>query len=293
MEITIDRNSGFCFGVRLAIEQAEARLEESGKLHCLGDIVHNVAEMDRLKKKGLISVDHGRLKELGGEHVLFRAHGEPPSSYELSETSKVKLTDATCPIVKKLQERIKKAWENLKKVKGQVVIFGDPNHPEIIGLQGQTGGQAIIVSHPGDLHAIDPRRPVEVFSQTTKSTEDFFELGENIGRLMEKHFKNEAAPLKIHNTICRQVSRRIPLIREFAASRDVIVFVGGKQSSNGKILFSHCREVNANSHFVSVASDVSGYWFDGARSAGICGGTSTPHWLMEQVAEKIKELTRI
>jgi 4-hydroxy-3-methylbut-2-en-1-yl diphosphate reductase len=292
MEITIDQNSGFCFGVRLAIEQAEARLEKSGKLHCLGDIVHNVAEMDRLKEKGLISVGHDRLKELGGQHVLFRAHGEPPSSYEMSDINKVKLTDATCPIVKKLQERVKKAWENLRKIDGQLVIFGDPNHPETIGLHGQTGGQAIVISHPTGLDAIDPRRPVEVFSQTTKSTEEFIELGKNIGQLMEKYFEGDRVPLKMNNTICRQVSRRIPLIREFANDRDVIVFVGGRESSNGKILFSHCREVNPNSWFVSVPSEVRGDWFAGARSAGVCGGTSTPQWLMEQVAAKIKELTR-
>jgi 4-hydroxy-3-methylbut-2-en-1-yl diphosphate reductase len=289
MNITIDHDSGFCFGVERAIELAEARLQETGRLHCLGDIVHNIAEMERLKKKGLISVDHSRLSELSGEPVLFRAHGEPPSSYEITADNNNELTDATCPIVKKLQERIKKAWEVLSETGGQLVIFGDPDHPETIGLQGQTGGKAIIIRDPDNLKNIDPQKPVEIFSQTTKSTEGFLQLEKNISNLMKPLF-NDKIPLKVHNTICGQISKRMPRIREFAARHDVIIFVSGKQSSNGKVLFSHCKEINQSSWFVSLPEEIQGKWFTGASSAGICGGTSTPRWLMEEVANKIKEL---
>jgi 4-hydroxy-3-methylbut-2-en-1-yl diphosphate reductase len=289
MKITIDHDSGFCFGVKRAIEQAEAILEETGRLHCIGDIVHNIAEMERLKKKGLISVDHNRLNELSGEPVLFRAHGEPPSSYIISGRNKNELTDATCPIVKKLQVRIKKAWEALSETGGQLVIFGDPDHPETIGLQGQTGEKAIIISDPDNLKGINPRKPVEVFSQTTKSTEGFMQLEKNIGNFM-KPFFTDKIPLRVHNTICGQISKRMPRIREFAGSHDVIIFVSGRQSSNGKVLFSHCKEINQSSWFVSLPEEIRGEWFTGAASAGICGGTSTPRWLMEEVADKIKEL---
>jgi 4-hydroxy-3-methylbut-2-en-1-yl diphosphate reductase len=289
MKITIDDDSGFCFGVERAIEQAEAILQKTGRLHCVGDIVHNIAEMDRLKKKGLISVDHNRLNELGGEQVLFRAHGEPPSSYKTAAGNNNELTDATCPIVKKLQERIRKAWENLSKTGGQLVIFGNPDHPETIGLQGQTGGKAIIISDPEDLESISPGKPLELFSQTTKSTEGFLQLEKNIRNIMKPFYRDEI-PLRVHNTICGQISRRMPRIREFAGRHDVIIFVSGKQSSNGKVLFSHCKEVNESSWFVSLPEEIQGEWFTGAGSAGICGGTSTPRWLMEEVAIKIKEL---
>ena len=292
MKITIDSDSGFCFGVKLAIEQAEAELEKTGKLHCVGDIVHNVAEMERLKKKGLISVDHEKFKELTGESVLFRAHGEPPSSYQLIKEHNIRLTDATCPIVKKLQARIKEAWYRLEKSNGQLVVFGDHRHAETIGLQGQTNGRAIIISDPADLSKIDPERPVEVFSQTTKSTEGFLELERNIGMLMKPYYPENEIPLRSHNTICRQISGRMPRIREFAASHDVIVFVSGRQSSNGKVLFDNCKEVNQNSWFVSLPGEVESEWFAGASSTGICGGTSTPRWLMEEIEVKIRELTK-
>jgi 4-hydroxy-3-methylbut-2-en-1-yl diphosphate reductase len=289
MKITIDNDSGFCFGVKRAIEQAESILQETGRLHCVGDIVHNIAEMERLKKKGLVSVDHNRLNELSGEPVLFRAHGEPPSSYIISGRNNNQLTDATCPIVKKLQMRIKKAWGTLSETGGQLVIFGDPDHPETIGLQGQTGGKAIIISNPDNLEGINPQKPVEMFSQTTKSTEGFIQLEKNIGDFM-KPFFNDKVPLKVHNTICGQISKRTPRIREFAGNHDVIIFVSGRQSSNGKVLFSHCKEINQSSWFVSLPEEIRGEWFTGASSAGICGGTSTPRWLMEEVAGKIKEL---
>lgn len=293
MKITIDGGSGFCFGVRRAIEQAEAELEKTGKLHCVGDIVHNIAEMERLKEKGLISIDHEKLKELTGESVLFRAHGEPPSSYNLIKgNNSIRLTDATCPIVKKLQERIKEAQARLDKNHGQLVIFGDPGHAETIGLHGQTGGMAIIISDPADLSKIDPEKPVEIFSQTTKGTQEFLELEKNIEILMKPYYGENEIPLKTHNTICRQISGRVPGIREFAARHDVIIFVSGRQSSNGKVLFANCKEVNKRSWFVSFPSEVKPEWFAGASSAGICGGTSTPRWLMEEAEEQIRKLTR-
>jgi 4-hydroxy-3-methylbut-2-en-1-yl diphosphate reductase len=291
MKITIDPDSGFCFGVRVAIEKAEAGLEKSGKLHSLGDIVHNNAEMGRLGERGLVSIDHGGLREITGKPVLFRAHGEPPSSYKIAEDNNIPVTDATCPIVKKLQLRINKAWERIREKNGQLVIYGNPDHPETIALRGQTGNNAIIVSNPEELSEIDPRRPVVVFSQTTKNTGEFLRLEKNIRKIMEPHFKGQEIPLKVNNTICRQISGRTPRIRKFAASHDVIIFVGGTQSSNGKVLFSHCREVNPRSWFVSLPGEVQGEWFNGAHSAGICGGTSTPQWLMEQVAGKISDLT--
>ncbi len=292
MKVTIDENSGFCFGVKRAIEQAEKLLEERGKLFCLGDIVHNNAEMERLREHGLACVSREEIDKLKNQKILFRAHGEPPSSYKITEKNNNSLTDATCPIVSKLQERIKKAWAVLSKSEGQLVIFGNPDHPETIGLQGQTDGKAIVVTSPGNLSEIDPKRPVELFSQTTKNNEEFLELKNNIRKLMKDHFKDGELPLRVHNTICKQISGRIPLIRKFAASQEVIVFVGGRQSSNAKILFGHCKEVNPKSWFVSVPEEVTAKWFNDARSAGVCGATSTPQWLMKDVAEKIRELTR-
>ena len=290
MQVTIDPGSGFCFGVKRAIEQAESLLEEGRGLYCLGDIVHNTAEMERLRERGLTSVSREEIGRLKWSSVLFRAHGEPPSSYRLIRDKELTLTDATCPIVLKLQERIKKAWERQKGEGGQVVIFGNPGHPEITGLLGRTNGQAIIVSGPGDLSAIDPAKPVELFSQTTKDTDQFLQIEKIIRQMMSDHFTTGAVPLKVHNTICQQISGRRPQIREFAGQHDVIVFVGGAQSSNAKVLFGHCREVNPRSRFVTGPGELEAEWFEGARSAGVCGATSTPLWLMEKVAEKIREM---
>lgn len=292
MEVTIDPGSGFCFGVRRAVEQAEKHLERTGRLHSLGDIVHNRAETDRLRGKGLISIDHEGLGMLRGEHILFRAHGEPPSSYEVAGKNNLTLTDATCPIVKKLQQRVKKAMEETRKGGGQVVIYGTPGHPETNGLQGQANGEALVVSEPSNLAGINPKRPVVLFSQTTKSTEGFRLLAENIREMMREHHGDGNIPLKVHNTICRQISGRVPLIREFAGRHDVVVFVGGEKSSNAKVLFSHCREVNPRSHFVTGPEDLDEAWFTNAPTAGVSGATSTPLWLMEKVAARIRELTK-
>jgi 4-hydroxy-3-methylbut-2-en-1-yl diphosphate reductase len=291
IRVTVDPDSGFCFGVRLAIETAEKLLEKHGKLHCLGDIVHNKEEIKRLAAKGLITTGRQNLENQVSGQVLFRAHGEPPSSYSMTRKNKLDLTDATCPIVRKLQERIRKAWEAIKLQNGQLVIFGNPDHPEIIGLRGQTDDGAIIISDPGDLSAIDPSRPVELFSQTTKNPGEYLRLSTNITDLMKKHHPGTTVPLKVNNTICGQISRRTPLIRKFAGSHDVIIFVGGIDSSNARVLFHHCRESNPRSWFITVPEELEGDWFRNASSAGVCGATSTPVWLMENVASKIREIT--
>ncbi len=291
MDVTIDQGSGFCFGVRRAIEQAESLLENDSSLYCLGDIVHNKAEMERLADRGLTSISREEMGNLEKGSVLFRAHGEPPSSYKTTSEKGLQLTDATCPIVKKLQERVRKAWELQQRKGGQVVIFGNPGHPETIGLMGHTGGGAIIVTDPSDLGKIDPQRPVDLFSQTTKNSDEYRKLEENIRQRMSEYFSVDKLPLKAHNTICGQISGRTPKIRRFAASHDVIVFVGGTHSSNAKVLFAHCLEVNSRSRFVSAPEELEEGWFKNARSAGVCGATSTPQWLMETVAEKIRSLT--
>ncbi|TVR72734.1 MAG: 4-hydroxy-3-methylbut-2-enyl diphosphate reductase [Marinilabiliales bacterium] len=291
MVVTIDPSSGFCFGVRRAIEQAEDLLDREGKLYCLGDLVHNKAEMQRLERRGLTSIDHSAMEKLREAPLLFRAHGEPPSSYDLTGRNRLSLTDATCPIVKKLQEKVRKAWMEMKEKGGQLVIFGNPGHPETIGLLGHTEGGAVIVQEAGNIEAVNPAQPVTLFSQTTRNPDEYRRLAGNIEAKMKEHFPGGNVPLKVHNTICGQISGRTPRIRKFAASRDVIVFVGGSQSSNAKVLFGQCREVNPRSWFVTGASEIKPEWFEDAGSAGVCGATSTPRWLMEEAAERIRELT--
>lgn len=291
MQITIDPDSGFCFGVRRAVEQAEKQLAKNGRLYCLGDIVHNKAEMDRLAERGLITIDHDRLRQIRKEPVMFRAHGEPPESYRIAGQNSLLLTDATCLIVKKLQERIQMASDRVRENGGQLVIYGSPDHPEIVGLRGHTGDSVIIVNDPSDLGRINPKRPVELFSQTTKSPEGFRQLAKNIRALMKPHFSGGKLPLNVHNTICGQISRRMPLIRKFASGHEVVIFVGGTKSSNAKVLFNHCREVNPRCRFVSGPEELMAEWFRDVESAGVCGATSTPVWLMEQVADRIRELT--
>ncbi len=291
MKVTIDTDSGFCFGVKRAIELAESSLEQNRDLYCLGDIVHNKAEIKRLSEKGLVTTDRKSFRNRKSGQILFRAHGEPPSSYDIIKKNKLSLIDATCPIVRKLQERIKKTWASLSECNGQLVIYGNPDHPEIIGLQGQAENHAIIVSDPSDISEIDPARPVELFSQTTKSTEEYRRLEKNIREKMQQHFSQDEMPLKVHKTICGQISRRTPLIRKFAGSHDVIVFAGGSQSSNARVLFGQCRDANPRSWFVSHPDEVEKEWLTGASTAGVCGATSTPLWLMEKVAERIRDLT--
>jgi len=290
MLVEIDNNAGFCFGVIKAVEIAEKKLGEQDKLYCIGDIVHNEEEINRLKTMGMEVISHAELSNLKNKTVLIRAHGEPPSTYKLATENGVILVDATCPVVLKLQERVRDAWEKMALSNGTVIIYGKKGHAEVIGLVGQTEGNAVIVEKPEDLDNIDFSKPVEVFSQTTKEPEMYQAIIEKIKTLMAQHFPNQESPLKIHNTICGQVANRKTEIRKFATSHDVIVFVSGKKSSNGKMLFHECEEANKQSHFISEVSEINPQWFKQASSVGISGATSTPKWLMEQVAAAIKSM---
>ncbi|MEY3343792.1 MAG: hypothetical protein RL090_1476 [Bacteroidota bacterium] len=285
MNITIDHESGFCFGVVFAIQMAEAELDESGTLYCLGDIVHNNMEVDRLTKKGLKIINHDQFRELRDCKVLIRAHGEPPETYQTAIKNNIELIDASCPVVLKLQNRVRTSFEEVKENNGQVVIYGEPGHAEVNGLVGQTEGEAIIVTGEHDLDKIDYNRPVYLFSQTTKSTAGFQKIQDAIEKRV-KDFRGvrEVGELIANDTICRQVSNREPQLQKFAARFDVVVFVSGKKSSNGKALYEVCKKVNPNTHFISEVAEIQDSWFEGAQEIGICGATSTPMWLMEDVA---------
>lgn len=282
MRVVIDHKSGFCFGVVNAIKKAEEALLEEKTLYCLGDIVHNGMEVNRLEELGLISIDHGKFHTLSNCKVLLRAHGEPPETYEYAKANNVELIDATCPVVLKLQQRVKKAADEMEKVGGQLIIYGKAGHAEVIGLNGQTQHKAVIVENPDDLKNVDPEKPSVLFAQTTKSIEKFQQLGKNIQE------NSKGGELKIHDTICRQVSNRVPRMKEFAAEHDVIIFVGGKKSSNARILYDVCKETNPRSFFISFTEELDFAWFAKAESVGICGATSTPLWLMEQVRDLIQ-----
>ncbi len=285
MNVTIDQESGFCFGVVFAIQMAEAELDVSGTLYCLGDIVHNNMEVDRLTKKGLKIINHDQFRELKDCKVLIRAHGEPPETYETAIRNNIELIDASCPVVLKLQNRVRTSYEEVKEVNGQVVIYGEPGHAEVNGLVGQTGGEAIIVTGERDLDKIDYNRPVYLFSQTTKSTAGFQKIQEAIEkRVTDFRGVREVGELIANDTICRQVSNREPQLERFAVRFDVVVFVSGKKSSNGKALYDVCKRVNPRTHFISEVSEIQDSWFEGAEEIGICGATSTPMWLMEDVA---------
>ncbi len=283
MKIEIDEKSGFCFGVVKAITTAEELLRSrGGAVWCLGDIVHNRVEVNRLERMGLQTVDHARLPELAGRCVLIRAHGEPPRTYALAKRYGIELADATCPVVAKLQERVRRAWEEMKGVDGQVVILGKPGHAEVVGLTGQTNEEAIVVESLSDLSRVDFERPVCLLSQTTQSLSLFNAIRDEILRRAA-----DPATVTVHDTICRQVSNRNPHLRDFAARFDAVVFVSGSKSSNGKALYEVCREANGRSYKVEEASELRKEWFEGVGSVGVCGATSTPKWLMEEVAQAI------
>ncbi|MFT5749913.1 MAG: (E)-4-hydroxy-3-methyl-but-2-enyl pyrophosphate reductase [Ancylomarina sp.] len=281
MIIEIDQNSGFCFGVVNAIEKAEETLAKDKTLYCIGDIVHNNIEVDRLKDQGLKTINHDDFEKLSNAKVLFRAHGEPPLSYKKAKENNIEIIDASCPVVLNLQKRIKKTYLELKKIDGQILIYGKKGHAEVNGLVGQTEGEAIVIEYVEDLKKVDFEKPVTLFSQTTKTISGFKE----ITNILNLKCQNE---LKINDTICRQVSNRMPNIREFAKKHDVIIFVSGKKSSNGKLLFDVCKQENEQSYFVSHPDEVKMTWFSEAKSVGISGATSTPSWLMEQIARNIK-----
>lgn len=284
MNIEIDKKSGFCFGVVNAIKKAEEELDKGEVLYCLGDIVHNGQEVKRLEEKGLITINHEQFANLKNAKVLLRAHGEPPSTYELARKNNITLVDASCPVVLKLQSRIKTAYQNEGQDDTQIVIYGEHGHAEVNGLMGQTDGKAIVIENENDLSKIDLSKNVRLFSQTTKSLDGFNRLIANI----QENIKNDAK-LEASDTICRQVSNRIPNITTFASENDIIIFVSGKKSSNGKVLYNHSKSVNPNTYFVSEPSEIHSLDLDLTKKIGICGATSTPRWLMEEVAQAIEE----
>ena len=282
MEILIDEHAGYCFGVVKAIGAAEEVLKNDGRLYCLGDIVHNSAEVERLKNLGLEVIDHDMLESLQGKKVLIRAHGEPPETYRMAKALSIELVDATCPIVLALQQRIKKGYDEMRPVGGQIVIFGKPGHAEVVGLTGQTDGTAIIVSSPDDIGAIDFQRPIRLYSQTTKSREEYQRLRDNIASRLP-----EGADFVAYDTVCNRVANRARDLEGFARSVDVLLFVAGSNSSNGHYLYEYCRKVQPRTYLIADPSQLQKQWFDGAHRVGISGATSTPRWLMEDVKKAI------
>lgn len=283
MKIEIDSKSGFCFGVTRAIQMAEEELQRSKQLFCLGDIVHNGRECDRLKKMGLITIGHEEYSRLQDTKVLLRAHGEPPSTYHQARENGINIIDATCPVVLNLQERIKKEYQNNNPDR-QIVIFGKNGHAEVLGLVGQTEGNAIVIESPDEVTKLDFNRDISLYSQTTKPLDGFREIVEYIN----SHIAPKAT-FKYYDTICRQVANRMPNIRDFAARHDVILFVCGKKSSNGKVLYNECRQVNPRTFLIDTAREIQMEWLEECSSVGICGATSTPKWLMEECKQRIED----
>ena len=288
MKVTIDENSGYCFGVEYAIEMAEEALADGGELYCLGDIVHNAMEVERLQAKGLKIIERQDLVSLHNCRVLIRAHGEPPETYQLALAHNIELIDASCPVVLKLQNRVRHSFERVAPQGGQVVIYGQHGHAEVIGLAGQTGNTAIVVTKEEDLDLVDLTKPVALFSQTTKSMKGFYHLRDELGRRMEAAGHTSGDKFyEANDSICRQVSNREPQLRQFAKDNDVLLFVSGKKSSNGKALFAACQQENTHSYFIESEQEIDPTWLKDAENVGICGATSTPMWLMERVAEAV------
>lgn len=283
--IEIDSQSGFCFGVVTAIRKAEEELARGGTLYCLGDIVHNSDEVERLRKKGLETITHDDLESLKGVKVLLRAHGEPPRTYDVARRNNIDIIDATCPVVLRLQQRIKAQYDNSAAADTQIVIYGKLGHAEVNGLVGQTNGTAIVVENLDGLSQIDFSRSVALYSQTTKSLEGFNAMIEEIKRRMKPGVSFSYA-----DTICRQVASRGEHLRDFAAGKDVVVFVAGTKSSNGRVLYGHCKDVNPHTYLISNESELRREWFVGAETIGVCGATSTPRWLMERVRDILMSL---
>lgn len=282
--IEIDSKSGFCFGVVTAICKAEEELEKTGRLYCLGDIVHNSDEVERLRRKGLITITHEEMQQLHNVKVLLRAHGEPPATYELAKKNNIEIIDATCPVVLQLQRRIKESYTSANP-RPQIVIYGKNGHAEVNGLVGQTNGEAIVVEDISQLDNVDLNNDIALYSQTTKSLQGFTEI---INAISSK--KSSLSTFKSYDTICRQVANRVDHIRQFASNHQLVLFVSGKKSSNGKILYNECLSVNPNTKFISNENEIDPEWLNGAESIGICGATSTPRWLMENVKTHVKRL---
>jgi 4-hydroxy-3-methylbut-2-enyl diphosphate reductase len=283
MTIEIDNGSGFCFGVTTAIKKAEEELAKGNTLYCLGDIVHNGMECERLREMGLITIDHEQMKQLRGVKMLLRAHGEPPATYELARANDIEIIDATCPVVLQLQKRIRVQFD--EHPNAQLVIFGKKGHAEVLGLVGQTHGKAIVIETFEEVTRLDFQRDIFLFSQTTKSLDEFHRIIEYI----QQHIA-PTAMFKSFDTICRSVANRMPNISQFAARHDLILFVCGRKSSNGKVLYGECLRVNPNTHLVEGPEEIQREWLQGVKTVGVCGATSTPKWLMEQCREAIQAL---
>ncbi len=286
MKVTVDSHSGFCHGVVRAITEAENAIDKWGSVSCLGDIVHNRIEVQRLEALGLKTIQHSDINTLTtGSHLLIRAHGEPPATYALAKNSGVEIIDATCPVVAALQRRVKRAYEQMQQCGGQLVILGKHGHAEVVGLIGQVDGDAIVIENEEEIGAIDFSRPVYLLSQTTQSITLFERLRQAIQDRLAA-----GCTFTADDTICRRVSSREEHLREFASSNDVVIFVCGRKSSNGKVLYNICLEENPRSYNIEEASELLPEWFNDAESVGVCGATSTPLWLMESVAKQIEKL---
>ncbi len=280
IQIEIDEGSGFCFGVTTAIKKAEEELAKGEKLYCLGDIVHNGMECERLRQMGLITINHDEMRQLHNAKVLLRAHGEPPETYELARQNNIEIIDATCPVVLKLQKRIKEQYDENNEA--QIVIFGKKGHAEVLGLVGQTHSNAIVIESSDEVTKLDFSRDIYLYSQTTKSLDEFRRIIDYI----QTHISPDAT-FQSFDTICRSVANRMPNISQFAAKHDLILFVCGRKSSNGKVLYNECLRMNPNSHLVEDPQEIEPQWLEGIQSVGICGATSTPRWLMEQCRDAI------
>ena len=293
MIINIDKNSGYCFGVEYAIQMAENELDKGETLYCLGDIVHNSMEVNRLAAKGLIVIDKDKLQSLHDCKVLIRAHGEPPETYKTALENNIELIDASCPVVLKLQNRVKHEFDKIESMGGQMIIYGQKGHAEVIGLNGQINNKATVVTSLEELEEMDFSKPTSLFSQTTKSTAGFQKIKSRIEEKIKEaqSGKDLAEIFDSNDSICRQVSNREPQLSIFSKEYDVVLFVSGKKSSNGQALFSVCKNLNPQSYFIESELDVDKAWFEGNTSVGICGATSTPMWLMENVAMHVAQLT--
>jgi len=290
MIVTIDTHSGFCFGVAHAIEVAERELSKDEKLFCLGDIVHNTMEVDRLKDFGMTIISHEEFKNLKDCKILIRAHGEPPETYRIAIENNIGLIDASCPVVLNLQKDILTAYKEMEEKKGQVVIYGKEGHAEVKGLKGQTNGKAIIIGGENDLAKIDFSRPIRLFSQTTMSIDGFRKVVKIINERVNNTAGDGDNGFLWNDSICRQVSNRSGQLQEFVKKFEVIIFVSGKKSSNGMFLYEVCKNVNQRTYLVSVKEELQKDWFNGIHTVGICGATSTPKWLMEEVQEEVKKI---
>ena len=287
LTIEIDNGSGFCFGVTTAIQKAEEELAKGNTLYCLGDIVHNGMECDRLRQMGLITIDHDEMARLHNVKVLLRAHGEPPETYELAQRNNIEIIDATCPVVLQLQKKIKRQYETSPSLspKVSIVIFGKKGHAEVLGLVGQTHGEAVVIESFDDVKRLDFSHDIYLYSQTTTSLDEFHRIIDYI----QEHISPDAV-FKSFDTICRSVANRMPNISQFASRHDLILFVCGRKSSNGKVLFNECLRINPNSHLIEGPEEIDAAWLQGVQTVGICGATSTPKWLMEQCEEQVKTI---